>query len=310
MKRKSLDWNRFWSLDEIYGWFDDLIDNRPTDLSLFHVGTSYEGREIKGLKINVGNVPGKGSIFLEATIHGDEWLGATTSTFIINELLTDPSLSSILNRFEWYFLPILNVDGFSYAWNVERTWRKTRRPSVNSLLCIGSDPNRNSDVAWNVSRSSSAPCHQNYPGDFAFSEPEVYQFSEFMKTVPNLDIYFNFHCYGQFFMFPSGISETPIETYQLHHEIGEIANAAIFNKTGTPYELGPITEFFGLISGTTTDWVWVNLQPKLSFMWELRPKWESLESYAISPELIKPVTDDMHAAFFTVIDEAIKRGVI
>lgn len=38
-------------------------------------------------------------------------------------------------------------DGYEYTWNVDRTWRKTRRETANPL-CRGADPNRNWDVNW------------------------------------------------------------------------------------------------------------------------------------------------------------------
>lgn len=312
MKRKSLDWTGFWRLEEIYGWIQGFIDGRPNDFSWFHVGTSYEGREIKGLRVNVGNSTGKPSIFFEATIHGGEWLGATSTTYIINELLTDPNMANLLARFEWYFLPVLNVDGFSYAWDSNRFWRKTRKPSRNSLLCLGTDPNRNSNVNWNVSSTSTNPCSNNYPGDFPFSEPEIFQFSEFMKTVPNLSIYISFHTYGNLFMIPLGYTRTPMSNYQLHYDIGLVANEAIYQKTGARYQLGPIPDFFGLVSGISFDWVIENLHPKLTYCFELRPNRldSPIESEIISSALILPTAQEMYAATITIINEAIQRGVV
>lgn len=321
MKRKALDWNRFWTLNETYGYILDIINSNPNDFSWFHIGDSYEGRGIKGLKINTGNRPGKRAIFFEGTIHANEWLGATSITYIIDQLLNDPSMAPLVDRFEWYFLPILNVDGYTYAWNYDRMWRKTRRPSANSFLCMGADPNRNSNVNWNVSSVSTNPCSPRYPGDFPFSEPEMFLFSEFMKTLPNLDIYFSFHTFGQFTMIPPGHSETRMNSYQLHYDLGLIANEAIFNKTGAVYELGQIYEFFGLTSGISFDWVLENLEapPKITFCWEMRPNWgennpwdgvEGMESEIISSALIEPTAQDMYAATMAVINEAIRRGVV
>ena len=64
-----------------------LTSARPNDLSTFVAGTSYEGREILGLKINIGNVAGKKSVFFESNIHANEWIGGSTTTYVINELL-------------------------------------------------------------------------------------------------------------------------------------------------------------------------------------------------------------------------------
>jgi murein tripeptide amidase MpaA len=106
-----LDWTNFQKLEDIHGWLRSLASQRPADISTFVAGISYEGREILGLKINIGNVVGKKSIFFEANIHANEWIGGSTQTFIINELLTstDTNVRDLLNQFEWWFIPILNV---------------------------------------------------------------------------------------------------------------------------------------------------------------------------------------------------------
>lgn len=306
----TYEWDHFLKLEEIYEWLQEKIDARPNDLSWFKIGTSYEEREIKGVKVNVGNVTGKPAIFYESLIHGLEWLTTSSSLYILNELLTDANLTPILDRFEWYFLPVLNVDGFSYAWTHNRFWRKTRRPSANSITCVGADPNRNSDVHWNISYISVNPCANNYPGDFAFSEPEILQWSEFMKNIQNLAIYFSFHSFGQIFMIPVGYTETKVENYDVHYEIAEIANEAIFQESGIRYRLGHIIEFFGLLSGLSSDWVWDNIKPKFIFTFEVRPnRWDAPdEGEIVSPDLILPTARDMYAATLTCIREIIARG--
>jgi hypothetical protein len=113
-------------------------------------------------------------------------------------------------------------------------------------LCYGADPNRNSNVHWNESNVSTNPCSGFYPGEYAFSEPEIRQLSEFMWTIPNLQIYLSFHTFGQFFMIPRGFTEEPIDNYDLHYRVGEVANAAITEATGAEYQLGPVTQFFGM----------------------------------------------------------------
>ena len=66
----------------------ELAESRPDDISTFVVGKSYEGREILGLKVNIGNEPGKQAIFFESNIHANEWIAASSLTYIMNEMLT------------------------------------------------------------------------------------------------------------------------------------------------------------------------------------------------------------------------------
>lgn len=71
---------------------NQLAQDQPSNISTFSIGTSYEGREIKGLRINVGGASGKPKIFFEGNIHANEWIGSATITYIINELLTSTDL--------------------------------------------------------------------------------------------------------------------------------------------------------------------------------------------------------------------------
>lgn len=245
-KRKaSFDWVSYWTLAEINEWMDLLATQRPGDVSVFTVGTSYENREIRGLKINLGGESGKTSIFFESMIHSYEWIAPATTTWIINELLTstDPLVSSLANRYEWYFVPVLNVDGYAFTWSTDRMWRKSRRPTKN-ILCPGADLNRNWDVFFGTS-SPTNPCATRYGGDFVFSEPETKQLSEFLKTIPRVVGYFSIHALGQYLMFPYAFNDERIATYDILHSIGLKGSAALTAKHGKTYEFGALNEFFG-----------------------------------------------------------------
>ena len=60
---------------------------------------------------------GNPAIFIESHIHAREWITSATATWFINELLTssDPEVRQLANNYDWYILPILNVDGFVYS---------------------------------------------------------------------------------------------------------------------------------------------------------------------------------------------------
>lgn len=81
----------------------------------FIVGQSYEGRRIRGVKISYKS--GNPGIFIEANIHAREWITSATATWLINELLSskDVKVRNIAENYDWYILPVLNVDGFVYS---------------------------------------------------------------------------------------------------------------------------------------------------------------------------------------------------
>lgn len=50
--RAELGWESYYTLEEIYAWLDDLLEQYPTILTPHLVGYSYEGREIRAVKLS------------------------------------------------------------------------------------------------------------------------------------------------------------------------------------------------------------------------------------------------------------------
>lgn len=164
-------WKNFYHLDTIYSWLDTLADKYGDIITPLNIGTSYEGRPMKGVKLSHRN--DNPTVFIEAGIHAKEWIAPATATFILNQLLTstDANVQNIARNFDWIIFPVCNPDGYKYTFEVERLWRKNREPFGT---CFGVDLNRNWD---NHSRSDedgenlNEPCGNNYAGPFAFSAP-------------------------------------------------------------------------------------------------------------------------------------------
>ncbi len=57
------------------------------------------------------------TILIEANIHAREWISSATATWLLNELLTstDPAVVDIATNYNWFFIPVLNPDGFHYT---------------------------------------------------------------------------------------------------------------------------------------------------------------------------------------------------
>ena len=81
--------------------------------------------------------------------HAREWLSPATVLFIFDAMLkeyrrgttstpkeatatnTDDSsreITCLLTKYDFYFLPLLNPDGYEFTHTAERFWRKNRRP--------------------------------------------------------------------------------------------------------------------------------------------------------------------------------------
>jgi carboxypeptidase A, invertebrate len=143
---KAFGWTAYYPLQDIYSFLDDMVGANPNAASHFDIGSSYEGRLTRGLKISYK--AGNKAIFIEANIHAREWISSATATWTINELLSssNPEIRRIAESYDWYFIPVANPDGYEYTRTVDRIWRKTRSPQAGG--CFGVDPNRNFGYKW------------------------------------------------------------------------------------------------------------------------------------------------------------------
>ena len=60
-------------------------------------------------------------------------------------------------EFQWFIIPMMNPDGYQYTWDNNRLWRKNTKQSETGP-CMGTDLNRNSDVAWGTIGASDNSC--------------------------------------------------------------------------------------------------------------------------------------------------------
>lgn len=101
-------------------------------------------------------------VFIEAGVHGREWITPAVATWILKELVkynnTDGEKihskyfiailtiffnkidgnteKEILRSVDWFIYPVSNPDGYEYSLNYDRMWRKTRSklPETGSVL--------------------------------------------------------------------------------------------------------------------------------------------------------------------------------
>lgn len=145
-KKAGFGWTSYHRGAEINAWLESLAEQYPDKVQVVVGGRSYEGRDLKGVKVSFGE--GKKAVFLEGGIHAREWIAPATVTYILNQLLTseDKDVREVAEAFDWYVFPSVNPDGYEYTFDHERLWRKTRQP--HGLLCKGADPNRNWGYHW------------------------------------------------------------------------------------------------------------------------------------------------------------------
>ncbi|XP_036328134.1 zinc carboxypeptidase-like [Rhagoletis pomonella] len=306
----TFGWTRYYPLSAIEVFLDEILAKYPAVASEINIGTSYEGRKIRGIKISYKE--GNPGIFIEANIHAREWITSATATWLINELLssTDEDVRSLAENHDWYIVPVLNVDGFAYTHETNRMWRKTRQP-VEGSACIGADPNRNYNSHWMESNgASSNPCDETYGGPQPFSEPEVKALADYVTSIKErLNIMLAFHSYSQVLLSPYGwTSELP----ENHSDLTEVAKAYSDAVKELPYDTvytyGSTANEMYYASGATNDWAYSEQDIKLSYTIEFRDTGRF--GFILPPVQIIPHCEDTLAGLLALVKKADELGYL
>jgi len=144
------------SSEEISTFLQELANTFPTTTSLFHIGNSYEGRPIEGVKI-VKPKHGKQHrpFVILGPQHAREWVAASTSLYLAHALAVDPleqhpdqagfTLGHLLDLFEFHIIPNPNPDGYEYTRTNDRLWYKNRQivSHDGKIDCTGIDMDSN-----------------------------------------------------------------------------------------------------------------------------------------------------------------------
>ncbi|KAF5275817.1 hypothetical protein FQR65_LT04055 [Abscondita terminalis] len=267
----EFNWLNYHTLDEINNWLIYLSQTYPK-VKLVKGGVSYENRTILGVKITFKSC--NQDIVIEGGSHAREWIGPATVTYILNQVITnnDPKIRSILTRWNWYFFPVFNPDGYHHTWTTDRLWRKTRTPYDG---CFGADLNRNWGYHWMDGGSSNIPCNDLYAGPTPFSESESKSLSTFINGISNkIQGYITFHSYLQLILIPFGHAglEVPSNNAELMR-IANITVQAISKRYGTQYIYGNIPQAIYVASGSSLDWILgTHRHIRYAFAFELRDK--------------------------------------
>ncbi|KAG5315264.1 CBPA1 carboxypeptidase, partial [Pseudoatta argentina] len=293
---ETFDFTKYHTLDTIYNYLDDLEKKYPNIVQTVVAGKSYEGREIKGVKISFKqNNPG---VFFESSIHAREWIAPATVLYILDQLLTSNNryVRNLAESHNWYIFPVCNPDGYVYTYTTNRMWRKTRKPYGDN--CYGTDPNRNWGYTWQSASNDSGPCTETYPGPAPFSDIEIKSLSKYIKSICNkFYIYLSFHSYSQLLMFPYSYTVEHVDNY---NDL-ETYNKIIMYKE-TMWLLLLLDEAYG----SSVDWVKFACGTPLLFAYELRDQGEY--GFLLPSKEIIPTGEETLDSILAILKEATVLG--
>ena len=124
-----MTWTEYHSQVDIEKYMDYLEKTYPDLVSIEDIGKSYEGRPMRVLKICKGGTCGdKPAMWIDGGIHAREWISPAVATYLMKELVENSAQypSDMIDKLDWYILPVHNPDGYEYSRTKHRLWRKNR----------------------------------------------------------------------------------------------------------------------------------------------------------------------------------------
>jgi len=297
----TMDWEDYHDHTTLNEFIAALADANADWASVINIGQSYEGRDMNVLAITKAG-PGAPNIWLEAGIHAREWIAPAVATFIVRELVEDyAEHPDYIDKINWYFIPSANPDGYTYSWEHDRMWRKTRSDNGGILGCKGVDPNRNWGFHYGESGVSHNRCMETYCGPEAFSEVEMRNIRDFVTTLDPVPVLGHcFHSYSQLWLWPYGYAYNAYpENKEEVQQLAIDASDALFQVHGTFFDPINSADLYPA-AGASDDWYKGVLGTRLAFTTELRDT--GSHGFILPKEQIIPSGEEMWAGFEVVIN--------
>ncbi|QQP36463.1 Carboxypeptidase B, partial [Caligus rogercresseyi] len=245
----KVTWDDYMSYDTVLAFAQVLKKYFPTGVFIDILGQTLEGRDLFVVSLCSSGICGKKpGIWLDAGTHAREWTTISSLTYIMNELIQHrENHEKIVDALDWYFMPVVNPDGYEYSMTIDSNWRKNR--AINPG-CIGVDINRNFPVKW-----ESGVCDDTFPGLKAFSEVESRLQADFIRKRSSCIKLFNsFHNYGDLILFPWAATNLDYASEASHIKLGQRGINAMSVRSGRDYKIGSVSKVLYLAKGSSMDY--------------------------------------------------------
>ncbi|XP_003789518.1 mast cell carboxypeptidase A [Otolemur garnettii] len=267
-------YEKYHNWEQIVAWTEKMVNKRPEMVSRIKIGSTAEDNPLYVLKIGKED-ESRNSIFMDCGIHAREWVSPAFCQWFVYQATKsygkNKIMTKLLDKMNFYVLPVFNVDGYIWSWTKNRMWRKNRSKNQNSK-CIGTDLNRNFNASWDSSPQTSNPCEETYRGHAPESEKETKAVTDFIRGhLKSIKAYITFHSYSQMLLFPYGYTSKLPFNHEDLAKIAKLSTDALSTRYETRYIYGPIQSTIYRTSGSSLDWAF-DLGIKHTFAFELRDK--------------------------------------
>lgn len=295
-------------LDKIYAWYDLLLDSYPDILSVEYIGSTYEGRPMKAIRLSVHSEKKSKSIktvVITSGMHAREWIGISSSCYILFHLLSDYengnlAVKKYLENLDFLFLPVMNPDGYQFSWKTERLWRKNKQQTYNPR-CPGIDIDHSFD--FHFTSGFESPCSEDYPGESQFEALESYNWDIYLNETKHshpIYAYIDLHSYAEEVLYPYAYScdILPRDEENLL-ELAYGLSQAIRLNSGKYYSILKACEDKGadllpsMGAGSALDYMYHN---KAYWAFVLKLRDSGTHGFLLPPKYIVPVGEEIYAS--------------
>lgn len=287
----------------------DLQGGFTSQSEVINIGTSVQGRPLSGIHIwGSGGKGSKPAVLFHGTVHAREWISTMTVEYLAWQLLTQyassASVKALVDKYDFYILPIVNPDGFVYTQTNDRYWRKNRQ-TVSSSSCVGRDVNRNWSYKWELTGgASTSPCSETFKGLAAGDSPEAKALMAHVNTLRDskgIKFYVDFHSYGQYILWPFGYDcsyYAPDDSAL--NALATKGRTALRAVSGTSYTIGNSCRALYATTGDSIDYVHGPGNSTYSYTIELRDT--GSYGFALPASQIQPTVKETWAGVVSMIE--------
>ncbi|CAH2100212.1 unnamed protein product [Euphydryas editha] len=251
----------FYDWENILSWINSYAKKSSTFKKTV-IAKTFEKRDIFILNLSKGKK--KPIVFIVGGEDGKDWMSSALILSLFTKLLDRKnSLNTLLTKFDFYLLPILNPDGFAFSKKQDRLWSKNRKVFSTQKKCqegnvaVGVDIARN----WFLQKSSRMieECNSVYIGHRSLSEEESQALSYVLNSLAlDMIAFINIKGFGQYITIPYGHNDDITNNHDIVMEIVRSTCSKILEKHN-------ITYYYDNFSGNMADWVKLKLNTPIVY---------------------------------------------
>nr|XP_026496112.1 carboxypeptidase B-like [Vanessa tameamea] len=305
----NFDYNNYHRYDKIISYLKSIEEaysnSSEISIQLVEAGRTDEDRPLVYLTVTAKSSlkTQKPLVIIEAGINPREWITVPSAINIIDKIVQEDQ-KNFLQNLQWIIIPVLNPDGYEYTHTNLRLWTKSRstRSSLGPI-CPGVNINRNFDIDWLFSDTSSSPCSHLYGGVEAFSEPETKMVKNLIeKYGRTIQLYISLQNNGRFISYPWQYERAASGMFRQHHLLGLEMTSAM----GDDYVLDIGSETLGdRASGTSTDYAMDN---GVLYTFNVNIEKQGASGVIIPGNEIKPIAENVWNAVAIAAKSIMKRS--